>query len=160
MPSTLPTLLLPDVPFTLDTLRIIAPYAFAVALVGLLESLMTAKLVDDITDTHSDKTQGWGRVWRTSSRSLRRHGRLRHDRQDDDQREDVGRPHPDLHLRRRCLPARARRRPRRGRRADSDGRARRGDDHGLGRDDGLAQHPSPHPSGRCRSAPRRSCSRP
>ncbi|MCB0998090.1 MAG: SulP family inorganic anion transporter [Acidimicrobiales bacterium] len=61
LPSTLPTLLLPDVPFTLDTLRIIAPYAFAVALVGLLESLMTAKLVDDITDTHSDKTrEGWG----------------------------------------------------------------------------------------------------
>ena len=40
---------------------IIAPYALAMALVGLLESLMTAKLVDDITDTHSDKTrEGWG----------------------------------------------------------------------------------------------------
>lgn len=61
LPSSLPTLLLPDVPFTLDTLKIIAPYALAVALVGLLESLMTAKLVDDITDTHSDKTrEGWG----------------------------------------------------------------------------------------------------
>ncbi|MGE0879263.1 MAG: SulP family inorganic anion transporter [Acidimicrobiia bacterium] len=61
LPSTLPTLLMPDVPVTLDTLRIIAPYAFAMALVGLLESLMTAKLVDDITDTHSDKTrEGWG----------------------------------------------------------------------------------------------------
>ena len=52
---------LPDVPFTLETLRIIAPYALAVALVGLMESLMTAKLVDDITDTHSNKTrESWG----------------------------------------------------------------------------------------------------
>ena len=43
------------------TLQIIAPYAVAMALVGLLESLMTAKLVDDITDTHSDKTrESWG----------------------------------------------------------------------------------------------------
>jgi sulfate permease, SulP family len=61
LPSSLPTWLIPDVPFTFDTLRIIAPYALAMALVGLLESLMTAKLVDDITDTHSDKTrEGWG----------------------------------------------------------------------------------------------------
>jgi SulP family sulfate permease len=61
LPSSLPTLLIPDVPFNLETLKIIAPYAFAMALVGLLESLMTAKLVDDITDTHSDKTrEGWG----------------------------------------------------------------------------------------------------
>lgn len=48
---------LPDVPFTTDTLTTIAPYAFAVALVGLMESLMTARLVDDITDTHSNKTR-------------------------------------------------------------------------------------------------------
>ncbi|CAM5533522.1 SulP family inorganic anion transporter OS=Streptomyces cyaneofuscatus OX=66883 GN=G3I52_20000 PE=4 SV=1 [Streptomyces cyaneofuscatus] len=48
---------LPDIPFTMDTLTIIAPYAFAMALVGLMESLMTAKLVDDITDTHSSKTR-------------------------------------------------------------------------------------------------------
>lgn len=61
LPSTLPIPLLPDVPLTLETLRIIAPYALAMALVGLLESLLTAKLVDDITDTHSDKTrEGWG----------------------------------------------------------------------------------------------------
>jgi sulfate permease, SulP family len=61
LPSSLPRLLLPDVPYTFETLRIIAPYAFAMALVGLLESLMTAKLVDDITDTHSDKTrESWG----------------------------------------------------------------------------------------------------
>ncbi len=57
LPSSLPIPGLPDVPFTLHTLTIIAPYAFALALVGLLESLLTAKLVDDITDTRSDKTR-------------------------------------------------------------------------------------------------------
>jgi SulP family sulfate permease len=61
LPSSLPTLLVPDVPLTMQTLSIIAPYALAMALVGLLESLLTAKLVDDITDTHSNKTrEGWG----------------------------------------------------------------------------------------------------
>ncbi|QYJ05841.1 SulP family inorganic anion transporter [Nocardioides panacisoli] len=61
LPRSLPSLLFPDVPLTLETLRIIAPYAFAMAMVGLLESLMTAKLVDDITDTHSDKhRESWG----------------------------------------------------------------------------------------------------
>ncbi|MFK0118578.1 SulP family inorganic anion transporter [Streptomyces sp. NPDC090994] len=57
LPSSLPVPGLPDVPFTLDTLTTIAPYALAMALVGLMESLMTAKLVDDITDTRSDKTR-------------------------------------------------------------------------------------------------------
>ncbi|MEU8109944.1 SulP family inorganic anion transporter [Nonomuraea muscovyensis] len=57
LPSSLPLPGLPDVPFTLDTLTLIAPYALALALVGLMESLMTAKLVDDITDTHSNKTR-------------------------------------------------------------------------------------------------------
>ncbi|WP_432193981.1 SulP family inorganic anion transporter [Streptomyces sp. bgisy027] len=57
LPSSLPVPGLPDVPLTLDTLTTIAPYAFAMALVGLMESLMTAKLVDDITETHSDKTR-------------------------------------------------------------------------------------------------------
>lgn len=61
LPSSLPSLLIPNVPLTLDTLKIIAPYALAMALVGLLESLMTAKLVDDITDSDSDKArEGWG----------------------------------------------------------------------------------------------------
>ena len=50
-------LLLPDVPFTLETLRIIAPYALGLAVVGLLESLMTATLVDDLTGTRSSKTR-------------------------------------------------------------------------------------------------------
>ncbi|BCK56283.1 SulP family inorganic anion transporter [Nocardia wallacei] len=61
LPSSLPSLLVPHIPWTLDTLQTIAPFALAMALVGLMESLMTAKLVDDITDTHSDKTrEGWG----------------------------------------------------------------------------------------------------
>jgi SulP family sulfate permease len=61
LPNSLPVLGIPTVPFTLETLSIIAPFAIAMALVGLMESLMTAKLVDDITDTHSDKTrESWG----------------------------------------------------------------------------------------------------
>lgn len=61
LPSNLPTIFIPHVPWTMHTLGIIAPYALAMALVGLLESLMTAKLVDDITDTRSNKTrEGWG----------------------------------------------------------------------------------------------------
>jgi SulP family sulfate permease len=61
LPDSLPFLALPDVPFTLETLRIVAPYALGVAFVGLMESLMTAKLVDDLTDTPSDKTrESWG----------------------------------------------------------------------------------------------------
>ncbi|KAA9130356.1 SulP family inorganic anion transporter [Microbacterium caowuchunii] len=61
LPRSLPELFIPHVPLTFETLRIIAPYALAVAVVGLLESLMTAKLVDEITDTHSRKTrEAWG----------------------------------------------------------------------------------------------------
>ncbi|MFG1910669.1 SulP family inorganic anion transporter [Kribbella sp. NPDC048928] len=61
LPDSLPSLFFPNVPFNLDTLRIIAPYALAMALVGLLESLMTARLVDDVTDTPSNKTrEAWG----------------------------------------------------------------------------------------------------
>ncbi len=61
LPHSLPTLGIPHVPFTLETFKIVGPYALAMALVGLLESLLTAKLVDDITDTHSHKTrESWG----------------------------------------------------------------------------------------------------
>jgi sulfate permease, SulP family len=61
LPESLPSLLVPDVPLTMETFRIIAPFALAMALVGILESLLTAKLVDDITDTHSNKTrETWG----------------------------------------------------------------------------------------------------
>jgi SulP family sulfate permease len=61
LPDSLPTFGLPDVPYDLATLQLLAPYALAIALVGLMESLMTAKLVDDITDTPSSKTrESWG----------------------------------------------------------------------------------------------------
>ena len=61
LPESLPSLLMPNVPLTVETLQIIAPYAIAMALVGILESLLTAKLVDDVTDTHSNKTrEAWG----------------------------------------------------------------------------------------------------
>lgn len=55
LPDTLPVFLLPDVPFNFETLWIILPYAVAIALVGLLESLMTAQVLDEMTDTDSDK---------------------------------------------------------------------------------------------------------
>ncbi|MFF5405438.1 SulP family inorganic anion transporter [Streptomyces misionensis] len=57
LPSALPVPGLPDVPYTAHTLTVIAPYAFAMALVGIMESMMTAKLVDDLTDTPSNKTR-------------------------------------------------------------------------------------------------------
>lgn len=61
LPESLPTLFIPNVPLTFETFQIIAPFALGMALVGLLESLMTAKLVDDITDTHSNKVrESWG----------------------------------------------------------------------------------------------------
>ena len=55
LPSSLPWLGIPDVPFTLETLQVILPYSLTLAAVGLLESLLTAQLVDDITETGSDK---------------------------------------------------------------------------------------------------------
>ena len=57
LPDTLPVFLIPDIPLTLETLWIILPYALAIAVVGLLESLMTQNLVDDLTDTKSDRNQ-------------------------------------------------------------------------------------------------------
>ncbi|WP_366944632.1 SulP family inorganic anion transporter [Brevundimonas sp.] len=63
MPSTLPMFHLPQVPLTWETFAIIAPVAATLAFVGLLESLLTANLIDDITDTPSDKdreTRGQG----------------------------------------------------------------------------------------------------
>jgi len=57
LPDTLPVFLLPDVPLTFQTLQIIFPYALAVAIVGLLESLMTQTIVDEMTDTSSDRNQ-------------------------------------------------------------------------------------------------------
>jgi SulP family sulfate permease len=57
LPDTLPIFLWPDVPLTFTTLAIIFPYAAALAVVGLLESMMTATIVDDLTDTSSDKNR-------------------------------------------------------------------------------------------------------
>lgn len=55
--QSLPSFFLPDVPFSLETLQIILPYSLALAIVGLLESLLTSQIVDDMTDTKSDKNQ-------------------------------------------------------------------------------------------------------
>jgi SulP family sulfate permease len=57
LPSALPSFALPAVPWTVDTLRIIAPIALTLAAVGLLESLLTAQIVDDMTDTTSPKNR-------------------------------------------------------------------------------------------------------
>lgn len=57
LPSSLPSFALPQVPFDWQTLRIVAPYALAMAAVGLLESMMTASVVDDLTDTNSSKAR-------------------------------------------------------------------------------------------------------
>ena len=57
LPSTLPAFLIPNVPFTVETLQIILPFSLTMAAVGLLESMMTAQIVDDLTDTPSDKPQ-------------------------------------------------------------------------------------------------------
>ena len=57
LPDTLPMFLWPDVPLNWETLRIIFPYSAALAIVGLLESLMTATIIDEMTDTDSDKNR-------------------------------------------------------------------------------------------------------
>ncbi|MEM6616479.1 MAG: SulP family inorganic anion transporter [Pseudomonadota bacterium] len=57
LPDTLPVFLIPQIPFNFETLAIIFPYSMAVAVVGLLESLMTQNIVDDLTDTSSDRNQ-------------------------------------------------------------------------------------------------------
>ncbi len=57
LPSSLPSLVWPHVPLNWETLRIVAPYALAMAVVGLLESMMTATVVDDLTDTTSSKAR-------------------------------------------------------------------------------------------------------
>ena len=57
LPDTLPVFLIPNIPLTFETLMIILPYSMAIAVVGLLESLMTQNIVDDLTDTRSDRNQ-------------------------------------------------------------------------------------------------------
>ena len=57
LPDTLPIFLIPNIPLNLETLLIILPYSLTLAAVGLLESMMTATIVDEMTDTSSDKFQ-------------------------------------------------------------------------------------------------------
>ena len=57
LPDTLPMFLIPNIPLNFETLMIILPYSVALAAVGLLESMMTATIVDEMTDTPSDKHQ-------------------------------------------------------------------------------------------------------
>ena len=57
LPDSLPFFLIPDIPLTFETLQIILPYSLTLMVVGLLESLMTATIVDDLTDTKSDKNR-------------------------------------------------------------------------------------------------------
>lgn len=57
LPDSLPVFLIPDVPINLQTLLIILPYSAGLAVVGLLELMMTATIVDDLTDTPSDKNR-------------------------------------------------------------------------------------------------------
>ncbi|ARK24431.1 sulfate permease [Sporosarcina sp. P37] len=57
MPHSLPTFFLPDIPLNFETLKIILPYALALSIVGLLESLLTSQVLDDMTDTPSNKNR-------------------------------------------------------------------------------------------------------
>ena len=57
LPSTLPIFLLPDIPLTLDALSVVFPYSLTLMFIGLLESLMTATIIDDLTDTPSNKNR-------------------------------------------------------------------------------------------------------
>jgi SulP family sulfate permease len=57
LPASLPSFHIPDLPFDLAAFRVVAPYAFAMAAVGLLESMMTASVVDDLTETGSSKAR-------------------------------------------------------------------------------------------------------
>ncbi len=57
LPSMLPVLMIPDIPLNFETLKIIFPYSATLAVVGLLETLMTSVIIDDLTDTDSDKNR-------------------------------------------------------------------------------------------------------
>ncbi|WP_180179901.1 SulP family inorganic anion transporter [Acinetobacter sp. YH12041] len=56
-PDTLPVFLLPEIPLNLETLQIILPYSFTLATVGLLESMMTTTVIDEVTGTEGDRHQ-------------------------------------------------------------------------------------------------------
>ncbi len=148
LPESLPALLVPNVPLTGETLGIILPFAVAMAIVGLLESLMTAALVDDITDTPSSKTreslgQGAANVLSGLFGGM---GGCAMIGQTMINVKASGSAHAYLDVPRRTLPARARPGLRRRRRDHPDGGARRGDDRRVDRDVRLAQHPTLDPA--------------
>ena len=144
LPSSLPYLLIPEVPLTLETLRIIFPYSVTMAIVGLLESMMTAHIVDELTDTPSDKRReckGQGHR-QLCHRVPRRHGRLRHDRPVGHQCE-IRRQYPIVHFRSGQLPAVPDCCPGTAGQPDSDAVAGCSDDHGVDRHVQLEIHQEP-----------------
>jgi hypothetical protein len=134
LPDSLPVFLLPDVPLNLDTLLIIFPYSLTLMVVGLLESLMTATIVDDLTDTKSDKNRecvGQG-VANIASGFIGGMAGCAMIGQSVINVKSGGRGRLST-LQRRYLPAADGGVPRRLGRPDPDGRAGGGDDHGLHR---------------------------
>ncbi len=134
LPDSLPIFLLPEVPLNLETLKIILPVSATLAVVGLLESMMTASIVDDLTDSPSDKNRecvGQG-VANIASGFLGGHGGLRHDRAVGDQRE-IRRAWTSVHTGGGRFPVADDRVHRRLGGAHSHGRAGGGDDHGVRR---------------------------
>ena len=132
LPSALPFFGLPAVPLTLGTLGIILPVALTLALVGLLESLLTAQIVDDMTDTGSNKNKearGQG-VANIVTGFFRRDGGLRDDRAVGHQCQ-IRRAWSSVNACRRRGAALFDSRVIAVGKADSDGRARGGDDYGF-----------------------------
>lgn len=132
LPDSLPIFLWPEVPLTLETLQIIFPYSLGLALVGLLESLMTATIVDEMTDTNSDKNQecvGQG-IANIGAGLLGGDGRLRHDWPVGDQCK-IWRPHPVIDLAGRAVFTLFCRFPRGLGGVDPNGSIGRGDDYGI-----------------------------
>jgi SulP family sulfate permease len=141
LPNALPGFALPEIPYTWETLSIIFPFSLTLAFVGLLESLLTAQLLDDMTDTNSDKNQesrGQG-IGNVLHRFFRRHGWMRHDRPIDDQ-PSFGRPDPIVDACVRRLPTPPHHGARRLRGADPDGSARGSNDHGRDQHVQLEKH--------------------
>ena len=94
LPHSLPHINVPSVPLSWQSFGIIAPYAVAMAIVGLVESLLTAQLVDEITETLQQDPRSvrlGAREYR--GRHLWWHGRMRHDRSNHDWRAGFRRPH-------------------------------------------------------------------
>jgi SulP family sulfate permease len=152
LPKSLPFFALPQVPISFETLQIIFPYSVGLAIVGVLESLLTASLLDDLTETTSDKNRECKAQGLAQLRDglLRRHGGLRHDRAVGDQLP-LGRARALSSFR--GGRALAVLHPCAGRvgAADSDGRAGRGDVYGVHRHLRLGRV-----QGACSSSPRAS----